>query len=109
MKKIVLSLILGVTLVGCGGTESQELEQQTTPSGRNFSIAIRDEVERSYTPVAVSNASSSEPGTVSAFSCWVTLEWCSAPGSGEPECSGTSGCTIQRTIDACGSLIEDHC
>lgn len=44
-----------------------------------------------------------------ARSCWVTLDWCSEPGTGYVVCHQNGGCTRERFIQVCWSLYNDIC
>lgn len=50
--------------------------------------------------------SSGEP--LPGVECWVTLEWCRHPNTGNPHCTARN-CTAQQAVSNCLSLIEDTC
>lgn len=65
---------------------------------------------------AGASMSSSPPGTGTESSeqveksyCWVILDWCSEPGSGNVVCHSTSPCTWWQFWNACDSLYYDYC
>ncbi|HEY0480707.1 MAG TPA: hypothetical protein VGD37_24500 [Kofleriaceae bacterium] len=96
-----------VSLVACADSPGDQ-----TPASGDFTYTRGD---RSVLVHDGAGSSTADPPKASLLSpgdvdgqCWVTLDWCSQPGTGDAVCTFTN-CTISRAIDACDSLIDSHC
>ncbi|NVJ27320.1 hypothetical protein HUW62_39500 [Myxococcus sp. AM011] len=108
---VVAGLAVGM-LTGCG-------PETSSPEAVSGELGPRYEATRSDgTPVTVRDASGESnvsaqaiegDRTVTQAACWVTLQWCSEPGTGDIVCTQNGGCTTAQFISACISLAEDIC
>jgi hypothetical protein len=103
MTKLLIGFVAAASLVACTDSvtspTSSSDDHMYTAGGRSFLVEEGRGVAK---PVA----SYQESNTVAG--CWVVLDWCSEPGTGDAVCHFTN-CTIERAIDACESLIDSHC
>ncbi|MBZ4408874.1 hypothetical protein ACJ2CR_34215 [Myxococcus faecalis] len=107
---MVAAVSMGV-LAGCGEGTTPEATvddkgpryEATLNDGR--SVIVRDASgENNVSAQAIEGER-----TVTQAACWVTLQWCSEPGTGDIVCTQNGGCTTAQFIAACISLAEDIC
>ncbi|NTX03398.1 hypothetical protein HUA74_34190 [Myxococcus sp. CA051A] len=108
---VVAGLAVGM-LTGCG-------PETSSPEAVSGELGPRYEATRADgTPVTVRDASGENnlsaqsiegERTLTQAACWVTLQWCSEPGTGDIVCTQNGGCTTAQFIAACISLAEDIC
>ncbi|WP_342376323.1 hypothetical protein NVS55_34280 [Myxococcus stipitatus] len=115
MKVLSLWVVAGFAagiLAGCG-------PEMSSPEGTAGDKGPRYEATLHGKPVMVRDATNEAnltsqqniegERTVSQAACWVTLEWCSEPGTGDIVCTQNGGCTTQQFIEACISLAREIC
>lgn len=110
---VAAGLALGM-LTGCGPEEAQPAAEAEAVQGPRYVatradgslVTIRDATNEVGAPAALEVEGDR---TVGADGCWVTLQWCSEPGTGDAVCTQNGQCTLQQFVEACLSLIEDIC
>lgn len=108
---VAAALSLGL-LAGCGPEDAQPVEAESTQGHRYVAtradgsvVTIRDATGENL----VSAQAIEGERSVEANGCWVTLQWCSEPGTGDAVCTQNGQCTLQQFVEACLSLVEDIC
>jgi hypothetical protein len=102
MTKFLIGILASASLIACvdSASDSQSQDNRYTVGDRTLRLedASKSSDQQSFLP---------GPDEIDG-SCWVTLEWCSEPGTGDAVCTFTN-CTISRAISACESLIGSTC
>jgi hypothetical protein len=108
---VAAGLSLGL-LTGCGPEAAQPVEAESSQGPRYVAtradgsiVTIRDATGENLASAQAIDGERS----VEANGCWVTLQWCSEPGTGDAVCTQNGQCTLQQFVEACLSLIEDIC
>ncbi|NMO20123.1 hypothetical protein HPC49_21745 [Pyxidicoccus fallax] len=115
MKKLSFVVAAGLALgmlTGCGAEDAQpEVEAKQGPRysatrADGSEVIIRDATHEAGAPATMEVEGDR---TVNANGCWVTLQWCSEPGTGDAVCTQNGQCTTTQFINACLSLYNDIC
>lgn len=117
MNKISAPLLLALSLASGCDPDAESPGSEETVYTDLHTLAVSEDgftVARAAEPAA--DADERDLITVDALAlpietadgCWVTLDYCSTPGTGGPSCTFTN-CTISRALKACISLIGETC
>jgi hypothetical protein len=102
MSKFLIGILATASLVACvdSGSDSQSQDNRYTVGDRTVRIdeGNKDSDQQGFAPAP----------TATTSACRVVLEWCTEPGTGDSVCTAT-GCTLERAVDACLSLIDSTC
>jgi hypothetical protein len=104
-KRIIGACVLAMALTACGGTEDDSRIVMTTDEGQSMTLMKGPGVAEE--PVA-SFEESDENGARMAAGCWVVLDYCRDPATGDVVCHWTN-CTVERAFKECKALYRKYC
>ncbi len=107
---VAAGLALGM-LTGCGAEDAQQGEVQqearyVATRADGSKVTIRDATHEAGATAGMNYQGDQTGGT---DACWVTLQWCSEPGTGDAVCTQNGQCTTAEFIEHCLALIDQIC